>query len=89
MSDQQVLELLKEKWIAPLTTALNKLPDNIINELAAKVKQLSEKYAITFSDVENDIEKTETELSSMIDELTGNDYDMKGLDELKSLLKGA
>lgn len=89
LSDQQVLELLKEKWIAPLTTALNKLPDNIINELAAKVKQLSEKYAITFSDVENDIEKTETELSSMIDELTGNDYDMKGLDELKSLLKGA
>ena len=89
LSDQQVLELLKEKWIVPLTTALNKLPDNIINELAAKVKQLSEKYAITFSDVENDIEKTETELSSMIDELTGNDYDMKGLDELKSLLKGA
>lgn len=89
LSDQQVLELLKEKWIAPLIAALNNLPDNIINELTAKVKRLSEKYAITFSDVENDIEKTEMALSSMIDELTGSDYDMKGLDELKSLFRGA
>ena len=30
----------------------------------------------------------EAELSSMMDDLVGNEYDMKGLGELKSLIAG-
>ena len=39
-------------------------------------------------DVENEILTTEKELSLMIDELVGDEYDMKGLNEFKSLLNG-
>ncbi len=89
LSDEQATEMLENKWIKPLVDALNKLPDAIIHDLASKVKALSEKYAVTFSAVEDEIETTELALSSMLDELTGNEYDMKGLGEFKTLLKGA
>lgn len=89
LTDEQVLELLEIKWINPLVSALDKLPDSIIHELSIKIKALAEKYAVTFSEVEEEIVNTEATLSSMIDELVGNEFDMKGLEEFKSLLKGA
>lgn len=88
LSDEQVYELLKCKWINPLVKSLNNLPKVLINELTTKVQTLAEKYATTYADVENEIHDTEKALSSLIDELTGNEFDMKGLREFKSFLKG-
>ena len=86
LSDEQAIEMLEHKWIDPLIDRLNKLPDAIIYDLASKIKTLSEKYAITFSAVEEEIETTEQNLSSMLDELTGNEYAMKGIGQLKQML---
>ena len=80
--------MLEEKWITPLVLEINKLPENIINNLCSKLKNLKEKYNTTFSEMEKQITDTETSLSYMIDELTGDEYDIKGLGKLKSLLKG-
>jgi len=88
LSDEQVYELLELKWISPLVTSLNELPKVITNELTAKVLALSGKYATTYSHVMEEIHQTEKVLSSMIDELDGNEFDVKGLSEFKSLLKG-
>ena len=38
--------------------------------------------------MEDEIKNVENELANMIDELTGDEFDMKGLSELKSLLSG-
>ena len=43
---------------------------------------------MTYLELDEQIQKSEQVLSSMIDELTGNEYDMKGLAEFKALLKG-
>lgn len=88
LTDKQVLELLEIKWITPLVTSLHNLPEVVINELAAKVQALSEKYATTYKEVVEQIHETESSLSSLLDELTGNEYDMKGLREFQLLLKG-
>ena len=88
LRDEQVHELLELKWISPLAASLNNLPKNLINELTAKVQALAEKYAITYADVANDIAETENSLASMIDELSGNEFDMQGLCEFQSFLKG-
>lgn len=88
LSDDQAMELLKEKWIVPLTDGLKALPDSIINDLTAKVRWLVEKYNITLSGVEEEIHSTEKELSGMIEMLTGNEFDMQGLAELKNMLEG-
>ena len=87
LSDEQVYKLLELKWISPLVTSLNELPNVVINELTTKVLALSRKYATTYSHVIEEIHDTEKVLSSMIDELDGNEFDMKGLNEFKSLLK--
>ena len=87
LTDQQVFELLEKKWISPLVTSLNKLPEVIVSDLAAKVQALAEKYATTFTEVEAQINEAEGILSSLIDELDGNEYDLKGLSEFQLLLK--
>ena len=53
-----------------------------------KIDLLSKKYETTYSDLEEEISKTEKSLISMLDDLEGNDFDMLGLDEFKTLLGG-
>lgn len=86
--DEQVYSLLELKWITPLIVELRKMPEVILDKLAAKVQALADKYSVTFANVEDKIEETEATLSSMIEQLTGSDVDIKGLTELKTLLGG-
>ena len=88
LSDEQVIELLKDKWINPLIQNLLELPDGIVNELVAKLEALTKKYETTFAEVETQISETEKALSSMIDDLEGNEFDMLGLSEFKKMLGG-
>ena len=88
LSDEQAIELLNNKWVSPLIDAIIKLPQYIINDIANKVKTLKEKYDTTLSEVTTEIEENQSTLISLIDELEGDDFDMEGLSELKSLLSG-
>lgn len=88
LTDEQVYELLNLKWIVPLMSSLNRLPEESINNLIKKIQELEEKYATTYADIENQIVETEDVLTSLINDLTGNEYDMKGLNEFQMLLKG-
>lgn len=88
LSDEQVIDLLKHKWITPLIQNLMKLPDSIVNELVSKLEALTKKYETTFAEVEAQISETENTLSAMIDELEGNEFDMLGLSEFKKMLGG-
>ena len=88
LSDEQVLELLRLKWIAPLCASLRAMPDAIIDTLEKSVQTLVDKYAVTYLELDEQIQKSEQVLSSMMDDLTGSEYDMKGLTELKALLQG-
>ena len=88
LSDEQVTQLLKDKWIKPLKDNLMQLPDSIVAELVAKLEALAKKYETTFAEVEEEIAETEKSLSAMIDDLEGGEFDMLGLGELKKLLGG-
>ena len=88
LSDEQVRQLLKEKWIHPLIKNLMQLPDRIVSELVDKLKALAKKYETTFAEIESQIKETEKELSLMIDDLEAGEFDMLGLHEFKKLLGG-
>ncbi len=88
LSDEKVKELLKIKWIDGLISNLSKLPETLVNDFADKIEALAVKYKDTFADVEREIKETEKELCSMIGELEGSEFDMKGLSELTALLMG-
>ena len=89
LSDEQAIELLKDKWIKPLTHNLMQLPDSIVAGLVTKLEALAKKYETTLAEVEEEIAETEKSLSAMIDDLEGGEFDMLGLAELKNLLGGS
>lgn len=86
LSQEDAVSLLKEKWITPLVEKMQLLPSQIVKELSSKVAQLSSKYDTTMIDVSKKIEEKEKNLASMIDDLTGDEYDVKGLRELQNML---
>jgi type I restriction enzyme M protein len=88
LTESQVYALLEQKWLSPLLKSLQQLPTVLIQTLTNQVQALADKYATTYAHVAQEIQTTEGELASMIDELTGNDFDMQGLGEFKAFLKG-
>lgn len=88
LSDEQIYSLLEIKWIKSLMDNLYGLPDSIIDNLINKIQSLSRKYETTYNELETQINETESQLCSMIDDLEGDEFDMKGLSALKALLQG-
>lgn len=88
LTSEQCKDMLAAKWIEPLQEELLALPKGTVDEFASKIIALNEKYAITYSNVCNQIEEAERELASMLGQLTGNEFDMAGIAELQKLLGG-
>jgi type I restriction enzyme M protein len=88
LTDEQAKVLLSQKWIDTLINSIKELPQKVLNNLVTRIKLLKEKYNTTLSETDNKIKQEQEALSLLIDELEGNEFDMKGLSELQSLLKG-
>lgn len=73
---------LELKWIEPITSAIEAMPDTVIATLAEAVKSLGEKYAVTYNDIEQGIAESENNLAELIGQLTGDEFAIKGLDAL-------
>ena len=72
-------QFLELKWIMPITSAIEALPDAIITTLADAITDLGEKYAVTYNDIEKGIEESEQELATLIGQLTGDEFAINGL----------
>lgn len=88
LSEEQVNKLIFAKWITPIIEGLNGLPTKIIADLESKVTVLATKYDATLSGIEDEIIEAEKVLTDMLDDLNGNEFDLKGIAILKELLGG-
>lgn len=88
LSDEQAIELIRLKWIDPVNEALHAVTSNIIELFSVLVAKLADKYAITYLEIGHQIEQSKSSLSGMLNELVGNEFDMKGLEEFISVLGG-
>lgn len=88
LDDDQARFMLSAKWIEPLIRDIAGMPDAVIKSLESSVHTMSNKYATTYADIDEQIRSAESELVDMLEQLTGNEYDMKGIKELASLLGG-
>lgn len=86
LSNAQVYMLLEKKWITPFIEQMQSLTQELVNELVQKIEQLSQKYDETLSDIDNEIKEAESTLTSMLQDLEGNEFDMSGIQELIKLL---
>ena len=76
---QMFLEL---KWIVPITSTIEALPDAVIQNFADAITTLNEKYAVTYNDIEQSIAESEQDLASLICQLTGDEFAISGLSRL-------
>lgn len=88
LDDDQVRTLLQKKWIQPICDGIDALPETLLSDFAKQVQALEDKYADTLEDIENEIQETEKSLSSMLSELTGDEFDMAGIRQLQKMLGG-
>jgi type I restriction enzyme M protein len=89
LNDSQILELLEAKWVQPIVSAILVLPNEVIEHLADVVQALADKYAVTYTETTQKLTEAEHSLADLIDDLTGNDFDLQGLAQFQKLLKGA
>lgn len=87
LSSEQAYHLLKLKWVDPIVISLSSLPDLVVHEFAEKVKALVNKYSTTYLDIENQLKETIVNLTDLMDDLEGDEFDMKGLEEFKKTLR--
>lgn len=88
LSDQEVIALLESKWLTPLVDELHRLPSLVMSSLVAKLQGLVEKYRITYADNAREIQHAEEALVGMLGELDGGEFDLKAIEELKTLMAG-
>ena len=77
-----ISHFLELKWITPVTSAIEALPDAIIQRLADSITALNAKYAVTYNDIEQGIAESEQQLAALIGQLTGDKFAIKGLEAL-------
>ena len=84
----EALTLLEDKWIKPLVAELEGLCNVVIDDLITQINILDEKYSESLTDINNNIKDAQKEISSMINELNGNEFDLKGINQLKRIIDG-
>ena len=84
LSDDQIADFLHEKWIAPISQGIAATLTTVLSTLEAKVKTLSEKYAVSYEQLQHEAHEAQNELAGLVDQLTGDDFAIEGL---KALVK--
>lgn len=86
LTDYEINALFEEKWILPLCTSLNEMPGKVVDDFISSLTKMTEKYSETLVSIGKEINQTQKELFDLMDELTGNEFDMKGLENLRGIL---
>ncbi|MBN3535128.1 type I restriction-modification system subunit M [Mycoplasma procyoni] len=86
LSESEIKEALEYQWIGSMMPNLYTLSSSVTEKLATKLVILAKRYKETLFDLDQEIEKTQNEIASLLDELVGSEEDMKGLEAFKKLL---
>ena len=86
LNDEEVLKYLDMKWIKPVTEKILDAPEDEIDSLNKRIYALSQKYAVSYNDLNAQLVEAKDELSELISELTGDEYAIQGLNEFKKSL---
>ncbi|MGF6147212.1 Probable type I restriction enzyme BthVORF4518P M protein [Kingella potus] len=86
LSDEDALDLLRQKWFAPLAYALLALPSAMLTEFSQKLTALCDKYADSYQHISQQSRQSAAALAQMMNELTGDEFDMQGIAAWQALL---
>lgn len=79
---QGINKFLELKWIEPITSRISAIPCTIEKKLTDSISSLSEKYAITYNYLEEEVSVSKKALATLVSELVGDNFAISGLTEL-------
>ena len=82
LSDEDISLFLHKKWIDPIVKGIDETLAEVLSTFKDKVCALGKKYAVSYKHLNEDLEKSQKELSGLINELTGDEFAILGLNEL-------
>lgn len=88
LSESEIKMLLKEKWLTPAMQSINGIPASIKANLNRSVQGIIAKYQNPIAVLDTEISETRKTLSVMLNDLTGNAFDMAAIQQFKKLLGG-
>lgn len=82
LSDEEIPLFLHKKWIDPIVKSIDDTLADVLSTFENKVRALGKKYAVSYKQLNDDLEKSQKELSGLINELTGDGFAIMGLNML-------
>lgn len=82
LSDEEVAMFLHKKWIDPIVAGIDSTLDDVLVALENKVLALGKKYAVSYQQLNKELNESQKELAGLVSELTGDEFAILGLKEL-------
>lgn len=82
LSDEEAATLLHHKWINPICNDIDNTLRSVLSALESEALALSEKYATSYKQINDDMVVANKQLAELVEQLTGDEFAIKGLKEL-------
>lgn len=82
LSNEEVAMFLHKKWIDPIVAGVNSTLDEVLAALEGKVLTLGKKYAVSYQQLNKELDDSQKEFAGLVSELTGDEFAILGLKEL-------
>jgi type I restriction enzyme M protein len=82
LSDDEISECLHMKWIDPVCSGINSTFSDVLSNLESSVLSISEKYSLSYRQINSEVALANKELIELVEQLTGDEFAIEGLTEL-------
>lgn len=82
LSDEDIELFLHKKWIGPICMGISNTLTVVLSTFEKAIFALEAKYAESYNDIEAKITNNQSQLTDMIAQLTGDEFAIKGLNNL-------
>ena len=82
LTDEEAAVLLHHKWIDPICEGIDNTLRSVQSALESEALALSEKYATSYKQINDDMVAANEELAGLVEQLTGDEFAIRGLKEL-------
>lgn len=82
LTDEEAAVLLHHKWIDPICEGIDNTIRSVLSALESEALALSEKYATSYKQINDDMVAANEELAGLVEQLTGDEFAIRGLKEL-------
>lgn len=82
LQNKEAAVLLHQKWINPICDGIDATLRSVLSALESEALALSEKYATSYKQINDDMAVANAQLAELVEQLTGDEFAIRGLKEL-------